>query len=197
MDSKILRIKCPDCGAVLNVKYLAGIENKVVKCPVCKQSAPFYQFKKLDAVVEDSETQYPEGKSGESTQFSDKNNVADSPNFSIGTLKLVGSTLAPFRLKPGRNVVGRKSDASSADILIDTAGSRRMSREHLLIEVKKVQGKGFVHYVSLFKEKVNNSYLNQTLIEYGDCMVLKSGDMLKLPDADLMFEIPDGDATEL
>ena len=71
-----------------------------------------------------------------------------------------------------------------------------MSREHLVLEVKKVIGKGFVHYASLYKEKVNETMINNELLEYGDSIVLKSGDKLRLPDATIVFEIPDDEGTE-
>ena len=63
--------------------------------------------------------------------------------------------------------------------------------------MKKVEGKGFVHYVSLYKEKVNETLINGVRLEYGDCVVLKDGDMLRLPEATLVFEIPDGEKTDL
>ena len=102
-----------------------------------------------------------------------------------------------FRLKVGRNVIGRKATASTADIQIPTAGGKHMSREHLVIEVKKVAGKGFVHYASLYKEKVNVTTINDELLEYGDSIVLKSGDKLKLLDVTILFEIPDDEGTEI
>ena len=71
-----------------------------------------------------------------------------------------------------------------------------MSRNHLVVEVKKVPGKGFVHCVSLYKDKVNETKVNDTQLEYGDCVVLKNGDLLRLPDATLVFEIPDDEKTD-
>lgn len=33
----IVKIKCPNCGVQLTVKYFEGIEAKTVTCPVCKK----------------------------------------------------------------------------------------------------------------------------------------------------------------
>ncbi len=71
-----------------------------------------------------------------------------------------------------------------------------MSREHIVIEVKKLPVKGFVHYVSLYKEKVNKTSIGNEPLLYGDCVVLNHGDIIKLPDATLRFEIPDGEETD-
>ena len=84
-----------------------------------------------------------------------------------------------------------------AKIQIPAGENRRMSREHLVIEVKKISGKGFVHYVSLCKEKQNATFLNEERIAFGDCLVLKDRDVLRLPDATLRFEIPDEEETDL
>lgn len=101
-----------------------------------------------------------------------------------------------FQLKPGRNIIGRKGQNSDANFQIDTADKRSMSREHIVIEVKKLPVKGFVHYVSLYKEKVNKTSIGNEPLLYGDCVVLNHGDIIKLPDATLRFEIPDGEETD-
>lgn len=115
-------------------------------------------------------------------------------NFTLGKL-LVPSTGQSYRLKPGRNVIGRKAQSSSADFQI-AGDDKRMSREHLVIEVKKERGKGFVHYISLFKERCNRTEVGRTMLEYGDCIILHHGDKVRLPGAEVKFEIPDGDGTE-
>lgn len=199
---EIIQIKCPFDGAVLSVKNQPGIETKNVTCPICKHKYPFTQFKrvyKTSAGSGDIDTEYPEyeertnyaydGGSGEKTELGDM-------NFTIGKVKLIGSGIS-YQLEPGRNVIGRKGTKSSADFQIDTDEKRSMSREHIVIEVKKVPAKGFVHYISLFKEKVNKTYIGNEPLLYGDCIVLNHGDVIKLPDADLKFEIPDDEATEI
>lgn len=193
METNVIKIKCPCCAAVLAVKAQPGIENKNVTCPVCKQSSSFQLFKKIAEKKSDC-TEYP----GEHTDYESchtETQINPDVNYTLGKLKVQGLGFS-FRLKVGRNVIGRKATASTADIQIPITEGKHMSREHLVIEVKKVAGKGIVHYASLYKEKVNATAINNILLEYGDSIVLKSGDKLKLPDATIIFEIPDDEGTE-
>ena len=75
-----------------------------------------------------------------------------------------------------------------------------MSRLHLLIEVKKVVGKGFVHYVSLYGQKANATYIGNNQLEAGDIIELNSGDIIRLPDMPdirVKFEIEDSEETQI
>lgn len=194
-----VRIKCPNCGAILEVNMQPGIEQKKVKCPVCKELSAFCSYKRI-AQQQDSETYYPnsdKSRGGSYGSNAEETEPVGQMNFTIGELILETSSLPPFRLVLGRNVIGRQATTSKAGIQIPTKDSKRMSREHLVIEVKKVPGVGFVHYVSLFKSGVNDTFLNTEKIEYGECLILSDGDKLRLPDATLLFRIPDEEGTML
>lgn len=197
--NEIIQIKCPFDGAVLSVKNQPGIESKNVTCPICKHKYPFTQFKRVESMPDDDcKTKYP--GSEESTRYAfgggaDDDTDLGSMNLSLGRVKIADTGIV-YQLKPGRNIIGRKGVRSSADFQIDTGEKRAMSREHIIIEVKKVPVKGFVHYISLFKERVNKTYIGDEPLLYGDCLVLNHGDIIRLPDASLIFEIPDGDMTE-
>lgn len=196
----IIQIKCPFCGAVLSVKNIPGIDRKNVTCPICKQTNRFINYKLIANNAEggakspvnevyDYKKSYESGSS-EATQYGPM-------NFTIGKLKLLGSDIS-YQLKPGKNEVGRKSRNSTVDFQIDTGESRRMSRNHLVIEVVKENYKGYVHYISLSKENVNPTTVNGNPMCYGvDKVILNNGAIIKLPDADLKFIIPDEEATEL
>lgn len=197
MDTSVMKIKCPNCGAVLAVKIVAGIEGKQLTCPVCKEKAPFTAFRPLDN-IESEETQYPgekkaKGRNEEETQV----RLNNSCNYTLGQLNVIGSKGLAYRLKTGKNIIGRQASASTADIQIPTGGSRRLSREHLIIEIKKIPGKGFVHYVSLYKLQCNATFINDSKLEYGDCIILRHGDIIKLPDISIKFEIPDDEGTDI
>lgn len=191
METNVIKIKCPCCGTMLAVKHQSGIENKNVTCPVCKETSPFKQYKPM-TTKKSEDTIYPDNE--EHTHY-EETDLGASMNFTLGQLRIVSSPLSPFRLNVGRNVIGRKASASSADIQLPTTESKRMSREHLIIEVKKRSGKGLVHYVSLYKQKVNDTFINHERLEFGDCIILKDGDMIKLPDMTVKFEIPDEEST--
>jgi hypothetical protein len=195
---EIIKIKCPFDGAVLSVKKQAGMETKNVTCPVCKHKYPFTAFRLMANVPkEDLATLYPDAS--EHTEYEAESFDAkgmNSSNLTLGKLIVVG-TSTTYQLIPGRNVVGRKGRQSVADFQIDTAGDHSMSRQHILVEVKKVPMKGFVHYLSLVKEKVNPTYFGDEPLLYGDKIILHDGDQIRLPGATLKFVLPDDEATEI
>lgn len=173
-----IKIGCPQCGSVLLVNAVPGIESKTVTCPICKTKQPFAAYRKIEA------------KQDEHTQIGD-DLIA---NYTIGTLQDPASGKS-YQLAPGRNVIGREAPTSKATIQLPCP-SKRMSREHLVIDVKKIEGVGYKHCASLFKEHSNPTKINSALLEYGDSIVLNSHDIIHLPDCELSFSIPDEDETE-
>lgn len=190
MDPDLIKIKCPRCGSVLQLKNQPGLETKSITCPVCHTRSPYVEFKYV-GYNQPEETEYPgQQKSSESeTQYDSGKNLV------IGRLVAV-SAGCTFQLRPGRNVVGRKAQASTADFQIPMGDKKRMSREHLIIEVTNDPVKGYVHCVKLYKEKVNPTFIGNERLEYGDCLILKKGDLIRLPDVDVRFELVDCDDTE-
>jgi len=187
-----IKIKCPDCGNVLLVKKISGIEEKSVKCPVCKQTNPFPRYRQLvDSPVE--ETDYRQQRP-EKTEYGHTGNDID---IIPGMLVRTDGKPEVFKLKGGRNVVGRMCTSSTADIQIDTSPFKRMSRNHIAIDVKMVPGKGLVHYLSLCKKEINQTSVNGVQIFFGDSILLRRGDVLSLPDATFKFIIPDEDGTDI
>lgn len=192
MYPNVIHIKCPFDGAVLAVKYFPGIEQKNVTCPICKNKYPFTQFRQVSPNAES----YSGG--GYNPNGVDPKTETELPecNYTLGKIVIPGSNES-YQLKPGRNVIGRKASKSVADFQINTGSGRMTSREHIIIEVKNVPGKGFVHYLSLFKERVNPTRVSGQPLLYGDCIILSHGDVISLPDVDVKFVIPDDDETEI
>ena len=193
----IIQIQCPDDGAVLAITNQPGLENKRVTCPVCKKSRPFTQYKKINSKGSKDDTALPESNGEKTTPGyggCDQHNFT-MENRSLGRLAVI-STGEHYPLRSGRQVIGRKASSSQADIQIDTGDGRHMSRSHMVIEVSYVKGKGFVHCAKLFKDQCNDTFVNSVKLEAGDSIVLHHGDVLRLPDAELKFEIPDGEDTE-
>lgn len=183
---EIRQIKCPWCSAVLSIKYQAGLEHKSLTCPVCKRSSSLADYKPYIAPLEEH-TCYP----------SANNNLTDSVD-----IALIGSLMNPttgqsHKLKLGENIVGRKASVSKATIGLDTPTNKRISREHLIISVSLVKGRGLTHTLSLYKERLNPTFVNGMPLSFGDRVVLKHGDIINLPDLDLVFQIPDPDITEI
>ena len=208
----ILQIKCPECGAILTIKNQPGLDSKSLTCPSCEIKNPFIKFKRLipqpqqDPTTdygyghkrphEEEKTQYRH--SDDHTQYRHEDNAQKSdskPNLTIGALRLAGTNTL-FQLKPGRNVIGRKSSNSGANFQINTGDKRSMSREHIVIDVKNHPGQGLIHCLSLYKEKVNKTFIGGEELLPGDIIILQPGDIIKLPDAALQFEIPDEERTQ-
>ena len=181
-------VKCPWCSATLRIQQTPGMESKNITCPNCKQTSPFIKFKKIIPVEEESVTCFP-GSNGNSQN-------AKPEILIIGRLVIPLSGIS-FQLKPGKNIIGRKASASTANFQISTSENKRLSREHLIIEVKRIPSTGFMHYVSLYKERVNKTFINNTQLLYGDTLILQHGDIIKLPDLNLRFEFPDEEATQI
>lgn len=200
MNQDVIKIRCPHCGAQLSVKNQPGIEGKSVTCPICKQKSPFTAFKKVNIAQQDPGTDLPgqgaNGGNSDATQFDGRNGGAANQLRCECVGKLfVNSTGQTFTLKPGRNVIGRKAQASSANIQIDTGEGRRMSREHIVIDVRTV-GNHTLFVASLYKEHVNATSIGQEPMVFGDEVILKAGSVIHLPDADLTFNVFDKDGTE-
>ncbi len=172
-----IKIGCPKCGSTIYVNDPEQPETAAVRCPVCKKVSFFTAWRRI--ADDDPQTQLPD----------------DNINRTLGRLVAV-STNTTYPLQIGRNVVGRKASGSAAHVQI-ACESRRMSREHLVVEVKNELGKGLVHYLSLNKAQVNATYVDSMKLEYGDRVILRHNTMIHLPDMDLRFEIPDEEGTEL
>ena len=197
MEQRIIKVKCPHCGAILSIRQvdIIGKNNPTIKCTICETGSPLREYKTV-ATRQEDRTQYPGNEKNIHYHEEGRTQISQGLDFTIGRLRVLPSGPI-FQLRIGRHIVGRKStNPPHADFGIPTE-SRRMSREHLIIDVKKVPEKGIVHYVSLCKQKVNVTYIGQTQLEYGDRLVLNHGDIIRLPDVDLMFEILNGEETEI
>lgn len=183
---EIRQIKCPWCSAVISIKYQAGIEHRSLTCPVCKRSSSLAEYK-LYIAPQEEHTCYP---------TVDNTGVDSVKNPLIG--RLVNTTTGQtYELNIGENIIGRKAAITKATISLDTSTNKRISREHLIISVSLVNGRGLRHTLSLYKERLNPTAVNEVPLSFGDSVILKHGDIINLPDLDLFFQIPDLDLTEI
>lgn len=206
MEQKNIKIKCSFCGKILMLKDEPGIDEKTTTCPVCKQKLRIGDCQRVKDRKEEV-TEYPDWRPAneEKTEYhnpadSENTHVGKSPfeNLTLGQLKVLPSGPS-FLLRPGQNIVGRKViNPPHADFEIPTTVNR-MSRQHLLVEVKKVPGKGFVHYASLYGQRANATFIGNNRLDVGDCLVLNDGDIILLPDQPdirVKFEIPNEEKTK-
>ena len=157
----ILVVGCPVCGAVHRVVAAAGMEGKSLTCRRCGTRQPFVKYRPI--AQRDAET-----------------SVGTSEACSSGVLECPSLGLS-FQLKEGRNVIGRKAESSKADIQLPCRG-RLASREHVVIDVQGSPSEGYVHQVSLYKEKVNKVLVGSASLGWGDILVVSDGDRITIPD---------------
>lgn len=194
---EMIKIQCPNCSTHLSVKPIPGIENKSVTCPVCKRKMPFVQYIKKGIVQNDTYN------AKEETDLGNTNGNHQDPESDYGEgleTKVIGSLMdvsngMTYPLRKGRNVIGRRASSSSADIQAAPSNNLRVSREHLVIDVRFVAGKGIQHYVSLYKEKVNKTIVNGMQLQAGEELILKNGNLIELPDFRMRFVLPDKEGT--
>ena len=177
---KTLKLRCPNDGSVLVVLNQPGIERAFVKCPVCKKRMPFRRFD----IIEDGAQAGPNDDA--------ETQIATTEMVCYHRLAVLNdpSTGESYKLKKGKNIIGRKSTDSSADIQLPCGDSKRMSREHLIIQVEGNSMDGYTFYASLYKAKVNATYVGDAQVEYGDSIILNDGDVIKLPDKTIVFNVP-------
>ena len=165
-----IRIKCPQCSAILETQDNPAHYEKNVTCPNCKTKNRFKDFKRVaPRVQEDDSTQIEALKQGTTGHLLDISNGREYP------------------LNEGRNLVGRKplNSPPKADIAIIT-NDRFMSREHLSLDVMKGRDGRYHVYASNAKNQ-NETLINGETLESGDKVGLKHGDILKLGETSLKY----------
>lgn len=172
-----IKIRCPRCSAMLKVKNVEGIEKKNLKCPVCGERSPFTQFKKVapQKATEDLGTDITSGP------------VAESRSSQPGMLVNQASS-ERYQLVEGSNIIGREASTSQASVRFPS-DLRQISREHAVIDVKLIPGKGYVHTLHLYKAGVNTTLLNGNELVYPEKIRLKDGDMLEFPGIKVCFKL--------
>ena len=156
-----VRIKCPGCQAVLEIKNSQGLPEKQFNCPKCGKSLKV-QFKKN--VTDDTElTDLPKHQ-----------------NFTSCMLLLGGRE---YELNIGMNIVGRKATSSNADIQLDTT-DLYMSRRHARINMRRM-GDMSIRVELSNSENKNATYVNGHILEQEDTIILHDNDVIKMGETDV------------
>ncbi|MDE7136104.1 MAG: FHA domain-containing protein [Muribaculaceae bacterium] len=192
-----MKIICPVCGAMLKLPETPGIENKNVKCPVCNNTNAFTKFRRI---VENSTAPKPRPHAP-NFDGAPANNVDDSAtkvldqttfaknqkkNKTPGVLRAGGMV---FPLQMGKNIIGRQSSGQQATISLPCPDNKRMSRQHLLIEVKNNPDGSLSHVASLYKQQTNSTYINGQQLFFGNFIVLNDGAHITLPNYEIEFNL--------
>lgn len=165
-----IRIKCPNCGAVLGAVDHPANAQKMVVCPNCKVRNRFVDFKRVTPSKVDDETRM--------------DMFVEGP---IGSL-VDEKTHKEYPLKEGRNLVGRKPvrDVPKADIPIET-DDKGLSRAHLYIDVIKGRD-GRWHYYASNASNKNETRINGVKLEDDDRIGITHDDRITSSETTLRFE---------
>ena len=162
-NGELIKIKCPECGAVLTVQYTYGIEQKSVKCPVCKQLKKFVEYKPYQTPPKEDKTEYEVSES--------------MPG------ELVDMTSgASYNLSLGKNTIGRKATTSQATVQIETS-DRYMSRVHA-----EIRFDGRFHFFRVLTEK-NPTLVNGQVVRKDEELILQGGETITMANTPLLFQV--------
>lgn len=163
MDNReFVKIKCPECGAVLTVQYAKGIEQKSVRCPVCKIVHPYKDYKPYQTREVEDKTEYEQ-------KAVLPGSLTDTTNGKC------------YQLNVGVNTIGRKAASSNASLQIDTS-DRYMSRVHI-----EIRFDGSFHFLRVLTDK-NQTLVNGQSLLKDEEIILQGGEVLTLAYTDLRFE---------
>lgn len=174
-----MKIKCPNCGAVLIVKKVPGMENKSVPCSVCKVTNPFVKFKEVKEQAYDPEDTELKKKKSQKDDADE-----EDTDFEKEALLYDMSTQKRYLLKDGVNLVGRKTykKESVADIPIETE-VKGFSRSHFYVEVMRY---GMDLKLKMYlAENKNETFVNSERIEKDEKIILQNGDLIKCSSLEL------------
>lgn len=196
-----IKIKCPKCGKVLRLADHPNINNAVFTCPVCKVKSKVGNCQRIVDTpmhrIASEETQYSfnhaPSRNTEETRYVQKSAPAAGGDETIVAGKApvvkVGCLMDGFgrsyQLSVGINTIGRKATTSPATVQI-AVDDRYMSRSHAIIEVRNTGGQ-VIHILRNGKNQ-NPSYLNGTLIQANDQLILNNGDNIKFGNTELIFK---------
>lgn len=168
-----INIKCPGCGVVLRVTNSKDEAEKRIACPKCGKRliVPFYKLK-----PEDGETQLDGKEGSQSTQMCGDDLLQSCYLLFEGK---------EYELSIGSNTVGRLASTSIADVQIET-DDLFMSREHAVINVRRLPNGGLKIDISNFKNK-NTTKVNDYRLESDDAIVLHDGDTVEMGSTSMTF----------
>lgn len=155
-------IKCPQCGALLKVKILAGETVKQVNCPQC---GVLMQLRFHAGGQPSANTQVPVHGSFHSPALLYKQKC--------------------YELKDGKNIIGRKATTSAASLQIETA-DRMMSRQHAMVEVSRT-AKGTLHAVISNYQNKNATLVNGVPLQADDKIRLMNQYVVTLGETEMIY----------
>ena len=180
-----IKIKCPNCGAILTVADSPANEGKSVKCPVCKMTNPFTSFKSVQLKVTEEDRTSLSGNLGPE----DRTCLPDyQKSENIGYL-WDDTAKMRYNLQEGINLIGRMTYQSIpvATVPVKTE-DRGFSRKHMNIEVVKGADGVFRYYVCNAENK-NPTTVNGVQLIANDKIILHNGDVIRSSSTVLILKL--------
>lgn len=183
-----IKIKCPNCGKILRLADAPNINQATFTCPICKKKNTVGNCRRIFDAPSTDETQYSGSNKhngiGTDNDDNDKTRIGHAPQQqAIG--HLVDNSGNIYNLSFGINTIGRKAVSSNAMVQIST-DDLYMSRSHAVIDIQQTGGKT-MHILKNDLNK-NPSYLNGSLINPNDKLILNDGDHLVFGKTELTFK---------
>ncbi len=164
------RIVCPKCEHkfTFDETRYKGAKNISFACPECRKHFSL----SIDEINEMNEEEH---------------------SFPYGYITVVENSFCyrqTFGLKPGDNIIGRRSPGSEADIAIES-GDMSMDRRHCIINVK-VQGNTLTHTLR-DNPSLTGTFLRQEILGDRDRARLRDGDIVTIGATTLIIHLPEED----
>lgn len=187
------RIKCPQCGVVLDVKNSQNESVKQITCPSCKatlqvkfpvqqevmEARTYYAPSQKPVIGKDGATQLAGGLNG-TTQLVMPTDKAPQQ----ARLEFEGHS---YLLAEGQNIIGRKGSTSKATVQIDTT-DRYMSRQHGSITITTLSDGSTKAVLSNYQNK-NLTTIDGQPIETGDAIRLTNGERIQMGHTIVTFKL--------
>lgn len=191
-DMQEKRVKCTNCGVILDVRNSKGEAVKIITCPKCKSQLkvnfpPEAVQEPLEAktvLVNTPSGESPTVLGGAGLSQSGDTQYVPKPNIQKQYYLFLNGKRYP--LSAGRNVVGRKASSSDAQVQIETS-DLYMSRRHICIEVIRLTDGSTKVFVSNDKNK-NSTYVNGSKLNTGDRVVLTNGTQIKMGETIVTYQ---------
>lgn len=177
-----LKIQCPHCNSILNVKNPDNLVGKRLQCPACQIVNAFADYKPVRMAATEQEE--------DTNTLKEETRLDPKEHGGKGLLVVAG---VEYPLHKGISVIGRKSASSKATIQIDVAAlpheiGTTMSRAHAQIGVTQSQ-QGYLHTLQPMPEAKNETWVNGVSIQKGDVIRLNDGDMIRMGRVEVQFRL--------
>ena len=183
-----IRVICPRCRAVLDVKNSQNETVKQITCLSCKTVLQVKFQSPKQPAADSGKTQL--GSAGGDTVLGG----SASGSTELHTPSQKGSVTAKlscggkiYPLQDGPNIVGRQATTSKATVQIETA-DRYMSRQHCIITVSTLPDGSKKAVLSNYQNK-NSTTVNGQLINTGDEIRLADGNSITMGHTTVTFKL--------